>query len=210
MTHPLLRIDDPADPADGVTPPAGPGVEAAWLRRFHRGDGDVLSACYREHFATVSRAVGGVLTGADRETAIHDVFYRLVSSPEARASFQGGSLGAWLAVVARRQALDVVRARSREQGAVAAWAQADAADRSAHPAPAEGLERKLEARRLVERFRRERLPPKWAPVFEAVFLEGLSQREAAAALGMSRTTLAYQELRVRHLLRKFFLSPEAP
>ncbi|NPC78158.1 RNA polymerase subunit sigma-70, partial [Pyxidicoccus fallax] len=58
-------------------------------------------------------------------------------------------------------------------------------------------------------FRREHLPAKWAPVFEARFVRQLSQREAAAALGLHRTTLAYQELRIRSLLKKFLLPPEA-
>lgn len=191
-----------------TAPPTSP--DAAWLARFHRGDARVLEACYREHYATVNRAVGGVLTGTDRETAVHDVFVRLLSSADARASFQGGSLAAWLSVVARRHALDVVRARGRERGTVAAWAEADAADRDAHAPQAEALERRLEARRVVERFRREALPQKWERVFDAIFLRQLSQRDAAAELGMSRTTLAYQELRIRHLLKQFVLAPEAP
>ncbi|HET9451109.1 MAG TPA: RNA polymerase sigma factor [Aggregicoccus sp.] len=182
----------------------------AWLQRFQRGDAAVLAALYHEHFDTVARAVGGVLNGADRESVIHEVFYRLVASPAARASFQGGSLGAWLSVVARRQALDFSRARGRERAAVGAWAEASEADRAAQAPAAEVLERRLEARRRVEAFRRERLPAKWEAVFDAIFIRGLSQREAAAELGMSRTTLAYQELRLRHLLKQFFLSPEAP
>ena len=49
------------------------------------------------------------------------------------------------------------------------------------------------------------LPPAWRPVFEARFLQHLNQSEAATQLGMRRTTLAYRELRIRALLRKFLL-----
>lgn len=193
MLPPALASDD--------TPPG-------WLARFHAGEPAVLGECYRTHFDVVSRAVGSVLTGADRETVVHDVFLRMMSQPSMRSGFQGGSLAAWLSVVARRQALDFARSRARESAAVARFT--DEATGEPHGPDVERLERRLEAQRLVERFRRERLPAKWAPVFEAIFLRGLSQREAAAELGLSRTTLAYQELRVRHLLKKHFLSPEGP
>jgi RNA polymerase sigma-70 factor (ECF subfamily) len=193
-----------------MPPPAfaSDDTSSDWLARFHAGEPALLGECYRTHFDAVSRAVGSVLTGADRETVVHDVFLRMVSQPSMRSGFQGGSLGAWLSVVARRQALDFARSRARESAAVARFADEEP---GAFSGPdAERLERRLEAQRLVERFRREQLPAKWVPVFEAIFLRGLSQREAAAELGLSRTTLAYQELRVRHLLKKHFLSPENP
>jgi RNA polymerase sigma-70 factor (ECF subfamily) len=61
---------------------------------------------------------------------------------------------------------------------------------------------------LIERFRRERLPPDWVGVFERRFLEQLTQHEAARALGIRRTTLAYRELRIRRALRAFLLEEE--
>ncbi|XXF76268.1 sigma-70 family RNA polymerase sigma factor [Myxococcaceae bacterium GXIMD 01537] len=175
-----------------------------WLERFHAGEPSVLEKCYREHFDTVMRAVGATLSGADQETVVHEVFLRLISQPAVRRSFQGGSFAAWLSTVSRNLAVDSVRARQREGTALGRFAS-DSHDSAPAPSPLEG---KLEARRLVEKFRRERLPPQWAGVFEARFLRQLSQREAAAELHMRRTTLAYQELRIRHLLRKFLLAQE--
>jgi RNA polymerase sigma-70 factor (ECF subfamily) len=174
-----------------------------WLSRFHAGETAVLNDCYREHFDTVRRAAMRVLPEVDAETVIHDVFLRLVSSPEVRRSFQGGSLSAWLTTLARNQALDVVRRRQREAEALSRLAAEPEHEESGPPEP------QLDAGHLLEHFRKEKLPPKWAPVFEARFVRQLSQREAAAALRMRRTTLAYQELRVRHLLEKFLLSPGA-
>ncbi|MCP3137172.1 RNA polymerase sigma factor [Pyxidicoccus xibeiensis] len=181
--------------------PAGDGP---WLARFHAGEASVLNACYREHFDAVYRSASRVLSGVDAETVVHDVFLRLVSDEAVRRSFQGGSLAAWLNTLARNLAVDVVRRRQRERTALDRLAEEPRFDEEpSAPEPS------LDAILLLERFRRERLPPKWAPVFEARFVRQLSQREAAAALGIRRTTLAYQELRVRQLLKKFLLSPEA-
>ena len=75
-----------------------------WLAGFHRGDRAVMEHCYREHFDTVARAIGSVLGGVDRESAIHDFFARLIGDEQMRRSFQGGALGGWLWVSARRAA----------------------------------------------------------------------------------------------------------
>lgn len=61
---------------------------------------------------------------------------------------------------------------------------------------------------MLEQFVRARLPSRWAPVFEARFVQGLSQSDAAQLLGMRRTTLAYQEMWIRSLLRSHFLKDE--
>ncbi|HXU82273.1 MAG TPA: hypothetical protein VN914_12810 [Polyangia bacterium] len=126
---------------------------------------------------------------------IHEIFLRLLSHSALRCSFQGGDLGAWLSVVSRNHAMDCARRRRREIPA----SVAAAADRASPDWGESGIE----ARLLVERFRRDALPPAWAGVFDARFIRQLSQEEAAAALGMGRTTLAYQEARVRRLLRRF-------
>jgi RNA polymerase sigma-70 factor (ECF subfamily) len=175
-----------------------------WLAGFHRGDRRVLERCYREHFETVARAVGSVLDGVDRESAIHDFFARLIADEGMRRSFQGGTLGGWLWVGARRTAIDVARARHREREVLAEMEAEQEAPEGTSAAE------DLEARRLIAEFRSGPLPAKWAAVFEARFLRQLSQREAAAALAMRRTTLAYQELRIRRLLRRFLLSRGRP
>src|SRR5207249_4731294 len=156
-------------------------------------------SCYREHFATVERAIGTLLTGADRETVIHEMFSRLISNADLRRSFQGGSLGAWLARVARNQAIDFRRRQGRE---------VDADRAPADDTSAPSWEASADARLLVDRFKQTQLPAGWLDVFQVRFLQQLPQREAARRLGMRRTTLAYRELRIRRLLRKFFLEEE--
>jgi RNA polymerase sigma-70 factor (ECF subfamily) len=173
-----------------------------WLSRFHAGKRSIMEECYREHFDAVMQAVGKMLSFADRETVVHEVFYRLLSDPAMRTSFQGGSLKAWLRTVARNRAIDYLRRHRRE--------------RELDPQAASELERSqarrreeaAEAKLLIDRFRRKRLPEKLEPIFETRFLQQLSQREAARKLGMRRTTLAYQEQQIRDLLRRFLLGGE--
>lgn len=170
-----------------------------WLRRFHAGDRSVLSEVYREHFDDVYRAAASRLPLVDAEGVVHEVFCRLLSDERMRSRFQGGSLSAWLCTVARNLAVDVWRRSRREICAP----PEEMPEPQASEEP--GHELDVAARRLVERFRQEQLPAKWAPVFEARFIEGLSQRETARRLGLPRTTIAYREARIRWRLRRFVL-----
>lgn len=172
-----------------------------WLQAFHEGRAAALEGCYRDHFATVEHAVGRLLAGADRETVIQDVFLKLVGSGDVRRTFKGGDFAAWLATIARHQAIDFLRKHGRDQ---AREAQPSAL---VHDGITPSFEERVAAARFVERFRREHLPPAWAPVFDARFLQHLSQREAARALSMHRTTLAYREIQIRRLLKRAVLGP---
>src|SRR4051812_30505774 len=70
------------------------------------------------------------------------------------------------------------------------------------------LEHQIDVRMTLQRFRERFLPPKWRAVFDARFVAQQDQPAAARALGMRRTTLAYQEYRIRRLLRRFVLRGE--
>jgi len=186
LKEPPARTDGPARRLDPEE-----------LARFHQGDRNALEEVYRRHFEGTFASVGSVLSGADRETATHEVFFKLLHSEPFRRSFQGGDLGAWLAVVARNHAIDYVRRRNRESPSGMNLEPPDP--------DGDGIGRRTEARMLIDRFCREVLPPRWLGVFETRFLDNLSQAEAASRLGTRRTTLAYQELRIRQMLRKFLL-----
>jgi RNA polymerase sigma-70 factor (ECF subfamily) len=177
---------------------------SAWLEDFHRGSRQVLEQCYVDHFDTAAQAIGSILDGADRETVIHELFYRLISDADLRAKFRGGSLRAWIAVAARNMAIDYARRRRREQPADLA----PHATKDVHPKTT--MEASIEARQVVERFRATHLPEKYRRVFEARFIQQLDQSEAARLLGMHRTTLLYQELRIRKLLKSFLVRSELP
>ncbi len=177
-------------------------TDADFLLAFQRGDKNALARCYQDHYQTVSRSVARYVTGSDAETVVHEVFLKLVSSSEARKSFQGGSMEAWLSRVGQNQAIDFLR-RHRN---------ASQAEGSVLPLDELGvnLAEAADARMMVKRFREECLPQKWQAIFEARFIRQLDQRSAARELGMFRTTLAYQELRIRSLLREYFLESRVP
>jgi RNA polymerase sigma-70 factor (ECF subfamily) len=171
------------------------GAIAPWVAEFHDGNRGVLEQCYRDHARAVLRAVSRLLEGADAETVTHDVFYRLLSNARLRQNFQGGRFEAWLTQVATNAAHDYRRRYRRERPETTDGSSGDDASRE------EASE--ADARITVGRFQRERLPLDLAGVFEARFLRQLSQREAAHELGVPRTTLVYQEQRVRALLERF-------
>lgn len=180
-----------------------PPRDAAWLAAFHAGERGVLESCYREHFDRVSGVAATLLRGVDAETVTHDVFLRLLSEPKMRESFVGGDLGAWLSVVTKRAAIDALRKIRRE----APMDPDGDALLAPEPDPRRASD-EADAKLLVERFRREVLPEKYARLFEVRFLRQLPQREAARELGMQRSTLAYQEQRVRELLTRFLLDDD--
>jgi len=174
--------------------------EADWLRAFHAGERPCLEQCYRDHLRTVDRVVAMIVSaGADRETLVHEVFFRLLNEESLRRKFRGGSFAAWLRVVARNQAIDFARRRRLEVRIP------DEAVVAGDPAVDPGLEQKIDVRLTLHRFCTQVLPVKWHRVFAARFLEQLDQPAAARSLGMRRTTLAYQEYRIRKLLKRFIL-----
>jgi len=191
MPSPLLpaRVDETSSDAPD------------WLEEFHRGTRHVMRQVYADHFVTVERAVGKVLQGADKETAIHEVFLRLLTEADLRATFRGGSLRAWISTISRNYAIDYWRRQQRERPA------GTAQDLLEHVAEPTRLDAKVEARVMIARFR-DVVPEKWRDVFEVRFVQQLDQSEAARVLGVHRTTLLYQEFRVRKLLEKFVLHGE--
>lgn len=178
------------------------GIDAGddWMSRFHRGGRDTFAALYVNYLDTVERAVRGIVNSADRETVVHEVFLRLMSDAETRRRYNGGSFSAWMRTLARNRAIDFRRRRRFER---LMGGDPEGFD---HLLVTQSFEASVLARTLLERFRRAALPAKWQRVFEARFVAHLDQTEAADALCMSRTTLAYQEYRIRRRLQRFVLA----
>jgi RNA polymerase sigma-70 factor (ECF subfamily) len=178
--------------------------DASARARFHAGERDFIGLLYRETYETVDVAVGRILRGADRETVVHDLYLRLLSKPELRRHFVGGSMRSWLATLAHNLAVDFWRRYRRETGL-------EDGDTPPLAEPmSRGMEERVELNLFVERFKRDGLPAELWPLFLARFVERLDQREAARRLGIHRTTLAYRELRVRRFLRAFLRKRSLP
>jgi len=201
--------------AMGDAPPStSTSLSGERLAAFHAGDRSEIEACYREHVGRVLAAARRIVGSVDAETITHEVFYRLLSNAKMRESFQGGNLGAWLTQVVTRSAVDDLRRRKREVAHAEEPMEeptgvASSSSASAPSSSADTSQEHVDAKLLIDRFRRERLPPEWAAVFDARFIRQLPQREAARALGMPRTTLVYQEQKVRALLQRFLLGGES-
>jgi RNA polymerase sigma-70 factor (ECF subfamily) len=172
--------------------------DRGFLSAFHAGERWAIEAAYREHASRVIGAARRLVGPVDAETITHEVFYRLLSNPQTRASFRGGNLGAWLSQVAVRSAVDDLRKRRRETSEPT---EAELGD-------SDGAADELEAKILIDRFRAEVLAPEDAPLFEARFIRHLPQRDAARELGIPRSTLTYQEQRIREQLERFLLRDE--
>lgn len=173
-----------------------------WIARFHAGDRRVIEQCYRENFSQVMDAVGRLLSGADQETVVHDVFCKLLDNADARAQFGGGNFTAWLRTIARNRAIDYVRRHGRETSV-----EPDTVVRLA--GSQEHCDSRLELTTLLARFVRDHVPKRLVPLFRSRFIEQRSQQETADAIGLPRTTVAYHEMRLRKQLRRFVLRTEA-
>jgi RNA polymerase sigma-70 factor (ECF subfamily) len=167
--------------------------DTTWSARFLRGDKDVIEEVYRTTLSDVRRAAGAVVgEPADRDAIVHETYLDLLSNRELRASYRGGALGAWLGAIARHRAIDFVR----RQGRLTDLGQVP--ERAVTRDPVEELREELRqfANRLdsVER-----------SVLELRYLVGMTQVEAASALGMPRSTLEDRERRIKQMLKAFLV-----
>jgi RNA polymerase sigma-70 factor (ECF subfamily) len=170
-----------------------------WLEAFQEGDREVIEDIYRQHYGSVDRAIGTMLSAADKETLIHEVFFAVISQKRVRMGFRGGSIRAWLCSVAKNRATDFLRHQRCVQNVDHQVATGLVSN---IPVPDEA---RTDARRMIADFSKEHLPDKWQPVFDARFIRQMTQREAASALAASRTTLAYREQQIRRRLRRYLL-----
>lgn len=164
-----------------------------------------------DRYATVLYTVAYRIAGqrADAEEIVIESFAQAWRDA-GRFEPGRGSVGAWLTMIARSRALDLVRARSRRERIT----EAAAADRpDAPPAmgawhgdPADALDR-AERRRRVQAALAELSPPQRQAI-ELAFFEGLSQSEIAARLneplGTVKTRVRLGMQKLRAALRPFF------
>jgi RNA polymerase sigma-70 factor, ECF subfamily len=120
-----------------------------------------------------SVAMRVVKDSAQAEDVMQDVFFQVWQNPGAFVSDRG-SLGAWLAVVVRNRAIDVIRRRK----------PTDAVEDVILPAST-NVAAEVEHRTLIERVRNvmKDLPPEQRESVELAFFEGMTHAEIAQKKG---------------------------
>jgi RNA polymerase sigma-70 factor (ECF subfamily) len=190
--------------------PSATETDQSLLARVAQGDEPALERLYDRYsgslYAVAYRISG---TASDAEEIVLDSFTQ-VWRDATRFQPGRGSVIAWLTVICRSRALDLIRARGRRTKVVS---KAEAAEPDAPPAmgtPNPGTDddvERFERRKIVADALRSLSPPQRQAV-ELAFYEGLSHSEIAERLGeplgtvKTRVRLAMQ--RLRESLRPYY------
>ena len=183
------------------------------LDRIVRGEEAALDLLYDRYAATLYALACGIAgERSDAEEIVVDCFAQAWRDA-ARFSAERGSVIAWLTMICRSRALDLVRARGRRDRLVQS-AAAEAPDLSpamgSSGSAGEGRVEAQERRRVVAEAVHS-LPPPQRQAIELAYYAGLSHAEIAARLGeplgtvKTRVRLAMEKL--RQLLRGYYLEP---
>lgn len=148
--------------------------DALLLKRIHEKDQAAMTAIFDRYAGMAYSVAFRVLKDpAQTEDVIQDLFFWLWQNPDSFAPGRG-SLAAWLAVVVRNRAIDVLRKRRF----------CDSVEEVVLPADT-NVASDVELRSTVERVRRvlRGLPPEQRSSVEMAFFEGLTHSEIAEQTG---------------------------
>ena len=144
------------------------------LERIRRGDEQAMAAIYDRYSRVVYSVALRVLRDpASAEDVLQDVLLGIWRKPESFISARG-SLGGWLAVVARNRAIDILR-RKRPSEQV----------EEVYLASPFNLADEAERNTMMQRARAviSRLPPEQRKTLEMAFFDGLTHSEIAEMTG---------------------------
>ena len=144
------------------------------VSRVRAGDQNAMGTLY-DRYSPLVYAVGlrVLADSAGAEDVLQEVFMQLWRNP-ARFDASRGSLGAWLAVIARNRALDAVRKRRYESDIedIVVSVEPDLASEADRSRAAKSVRDVLNGMHLAQR-----------QALEMAFFEGLTHREIAAKTG---------------------------
>lgn len=198
LTRPISSVGEAGGRLGSVT---DVDTDAVLVARLEAGDGDALMEIL-ERFGSLVYGVAGRVTAnaSSAEDVAQEVFVELWRRPD-RFDPSRGSLRAYLAVQARRRAIDMIRTTSRrairERNHVLDGALEGAG--MLGPQPESEAERSLVCERVQEAM--SQLPPEQRIVVEMAYFGGRTQREIAFELGIpegtakSRIRLAQSKLK---------------
>ncbi|MFP5229207.1 MAG: sigma-70 family RNA polymerase sigma factor [Acidobacteriota bacterium] len=144
------------------------------LKRVHEKDQAAMTTIFDRYAGMAYSVAFRVLKDqAQTEDVIQDLFFWLWQNPDSFSPGRG-SLAAWLAVVVRNRAIDVLRKRR----------PCDSVEEVVLPADT-NVASDVELRATVERVRRvlRGLPPEQRNSVEMAFFEGLTHSEIAEQTG---------------------------
>lgn len=148
--------------------------DANLIARMRAGDQEAMTALYDRHssivYAVALRILGDT---AAAEDVLQEIFMQLWRNPAAFDSSRG-SLPAWLGVIARHRAIDVLRKRHPQTDLE------DVVIASSHD-----LRKETECNAMVEKVRSAmtEMFPEQRRCMEMAFFEGLTHSEIAAKTG---------------------------
>jgi RNA polymerase sigma-70 factor, ECF subfamily len=193
-----------------ASPRLSPPADGELIARVASGDERAIGTLY-ERYGGVLYAVAYRIAGeqADAEEVVLEAFAQAWRDAP-RFEVGRGSVAAWLTMIARSRALDLVRARSRRDritaSAAAEHPDAPPAMSSYRPDPAGTVEHD-ERRREVHRALADLSPPQREAI-ELAYFEGLSQSEIAERLqeplGTVKTRVRLGMQKLRESLRPFY------
>lgn len=149
-------------------------TDSMLISRIRGGDEDALAALH-DRYAQVVYSVALRVLGdtTQAEDILQEIFLQLWRKPETFDSNRG-SLGAWLAVIARHRAIDQLRKRRSELDIDDVMISVDS-----------NLEQTADRNRTIARIRSavEQLPSEQRRALELAFFQGLTHSEIAAKTG---------------------------
>jgi RNA polymerase sigma-70 factor (ECF subfamily) len=173
----------------------GPVDESAILTRIGQRDENAMEEIFRRYSGPVySVALRVLRDGGQAEDVLQDVFLQLWRKPAAFVQNRG-SLGAWLVVIARNRAIDVLRRRKPSDSVddVVLASTVNVADEA-------------ERNTMMEKVRRviADLPMEQRKSLELAYFEGLSHTEIASRTGDPLGTVKTRIRQALISLRKAF------
>jgi RNA polymerase sigma-70 factor (ECF subfamily) len=184
-----------------------PAADRDLISRAAAGDERAMTDLY-DRYGTLVYTVAYRIVGqrADAEEVVVDAFTQAWREA-GRFEAERGSVAAWLAMIARSRALDLVRARGRRERLVESAAGEMDGRSGAPEAPgANGAEH--DERSRVVQLALASLSPPQRQVIELAFFEGLSQSEIATRLneplGTVKTRVRLGMQKLRESLRPYF------
>ena len=197
----------------GTTAAAPAARDLPLIRRIAAGEEAAVAELYDRYgrvlYAVVYRVVG---ERADAEEVVMEAFAQ-VWREAPKFTPDRGSVAAWLTMIARSRALDLVRSRQRRERLTTEAARDDA-DRAPamsqrRPDPSHAVEHGERQRRVAEAL--ATLSPPQRDAIELAYFEGLSQSEIAERLkeplGTIKTRMRLGMIKLRDALRPYFYEP---